>query len=81
MSYPYDVKAPKLPITLSINRDLVSEAHEAGFNLSVVLEQAVAEKLAAAKRERWVRENSDAIAAYNDFVETNGLASGCFSGN
>lgn len=75
MSYAYDRKAPKQAANLSVNRDLLNAAREAGVNLSSVLEEALAEKVAAAKREHWVRENTDAIAAYNHFVEENGVAS------
>jgi antitoxin CcdA len=75
MSYVYDRKAPKQPTNLSINRDLLSAARESGVNLSAVLEEALAEKVAAAKREHWVRENRDAIAAYNEFSDKNGVAS------
>ncbi len=75
MSYVYDRKAPKQATNLSINRDLLHAARDAGVNLSAVLEEALAEKVAAAKREHWVRENSDAIAAYNEFAEENGVAS------
>lgn len=75
MSYVFDRKAPKQATNLSINRDLLNAARETGVNLSAVLEEALAEKVAAAKRERWVRENSDAIAAYNEFVDEKGTAS------
>lgn len=75
MADVYDRKAPKQAANLSVNRDLLNAARESGVNLSAVLEEALAEKVAAAKREYWVRENSGAIAAYNDFVEENGLAS------
>jgi len=75
MADVYDRKAPKQAANLSINRDLLNAARESGVNLSAVLEEALAEKVAAAKREHWVRENSSAIAAYNTFVEENGVAS------
>jgi post-segregation antitoxin (ccd killing protein) len=32
-------------------------------------------KIAAAKREQWKKENADAIAAYNEFVEQYGVYS------
>ena len=57
---------------LNVNRDLLEAAREAGVNLSAILEEALAEKLADAKRELWVRENSDAIADCNDLVEEHG---------
>jgi antitoxin CcdA len=75
MSYVFDRKAPKQATNLSINRDLLNAARESGVNLSAVLEEALAEKVAAAKREQWVRENSDAIAAYNEFIDEEGIAS------
>jgi antitoxin CcdA len=75
MAHFYDRKAPKRAAHLSVNRDLLDAARDAGVNLSEVLEEALAEKVAAAKRELWVRENSDAIADYNDFVEEHGVMS------
>ena len=75
MSHVYDRKAPKLAVDLSLNRDLLDAAREAGINLSELLEEALAEKVAAAKREFWTRENSDAIAEYNGFVEKQGVRS------
>jgi antitoxin CcdA len=75
MSYVFDRTAPKQATNLSINRDLLNAARESGVNLSAVLEEALAEKVAAAKREHWVRENSEAIAAYNEFVDEKGIAS------
>ena len=75
MAYDYDRKAPKQATNLSINRDLLTAARESGINLSAVFEAALAEKVAKAKREKWVKENTGAIAAYNDFVAENGLAS------
>lgn len=75
MARVYDRKAPKQATNLSINRDLLNSAREAGVNLSAVLEEALAEKVAAAKRAQWAKENKDAIAAYNDFLAENGVAS------
>jgi antitoxin CcdA len=75
MIHVYDKKAPKQAVDLNVNRDLLEAAREAGVNLSAILEEALAEKLADAKRELWVRENSDAIADYNDLVEEQGVMS------
>jgi antitoxin CcdA len=71
----YNRKAPKQATNLSVNSDLLSAARECGVNLSAVLEEALAEKVAAAKREHWVKENAEAIAAYNDCVSENGVLS------
>jgi antitoxin CcdA len=75
MAHVYNRKAPKQAANLSVNRELLNAAREAGVNLSAVLEEALAEKVAQAKREHWVRENSDAIAEYNDFVDEHGVMS------
>lgn len=72
---PTHRKAPKQATNLSINRDLLNAAREAGVNLSAALEEALHEKLAAARREKWKRENAEAIAAYNKFVEEHGVFS------
>jgi antitoxin CcdA len=56
----------KQATNLSIRRDLVSAAREAGINLSETLERALVAELEARQKERWLEENRDAIAAYND---------------
>jgi len=71
----YDRKAPKQAANLSINSDLLKAARESGVNLSAVMEEALAYKVAASKREAWLRDNADAIAAYNDFVAEQGVYS------
>jgi len=71
----YDRKAPKQAANLSINSDLLKAARDSGVNLSAVMEEALIYKVAAAKREAWVRENADAIASYNEFVAENGVYS------
>jgi antitoxin CcdA len=71
----YDRKAPKQATNLSINSDLLKAARDSGVNLSAVMEEALIYKVAAAKREAWVRHNADAIASYNEFVTENGVYS------
>ena len=68
-------KAPKQATNLSIDRDLLNEAREAGVNLSAALEEALREKVAAARREKWKRENAEAIAEYNDLLAEHGTFS------
>jgi len=68
-------KAPKQATNLSIDRDLLNEAREAGVNLSAALEEALREKVAAARREKWKRENAEAIAEYNDLLAEHGVFS------
>ena len=75
MSYAYDTQAPKRPTNVSINSDLLAKAKGFDINLSATLEHALAVQLRAEQRAQWLRENADAIQAYNQFVETNGTFS------
>ena len=68
-------KAPKQATNLSIDRELLDAAREAGVNLSAALEEALREKVAVARREKWKRENAEAIAEYNDFIAEHGIFS------
>lgn len=68
-------KAPKQATNLSINRDLLNAARAAGVNLSAALEEALAEKVAAARREQWKQENAEAIGQYNDLIGEHGTFS------
>jgi antitoxin CcdA len=71
----YNRKALKQAANLSINSDLLKAARESGVNLSAVMEDALAYKVAATKREAWLRDNADAIASYNEFVTEHGVYS------
>lgn len=75
MTYAYNTKAPKKPTNVSINSDLLQKAKDLKINLSATLELALAEQLRNEQRAEWLRENADAIRAYNQFVETNGTFS------
>jgi antitoxin CcdA len=68
-------KSPKQATNLSINRDLSNAAREAGINLSAALEEPLQEKVAAARREKWKRENAEPIAEYNSLVAEHGVFS------
>jgi antitoxin CcdA len=72
MQRVYNRKAPKQATNLSVNSDLLKAARDSGINLSAVLEEALAHRVADAKREAWRRENAEAIATYNDFITTQG---------
>lgn len=66
---------PKKATNVSINKELLSEAKALGINLSATLEQALSDEVRRRKRERWVAENADAIAAYNEHIEEHGVFS------
>lgn len=67
----YDFDAPKKATNLSLNSDLLKKARALNINLSATLEQALQDKLKTIEAEKWRKENKNAIAAYNDFVEEN----------
>jgi antitoxin CcdA len=71
----YDPSAPKRATNLSVNSDLLKKAKEFDINLSAALEQTLVEQVRARQRAGWLAENRNAIAAYNDHVETHGLFS------
>ena len=75
MNYAFNPQAPKKPTNVSINSDLLEKARSLNINLSATLELALAEHLKAEQRAQWLRENANAIQAYNQFVETNGTFS------
>lgn len=65
----------KRPTNLTIDAELLDEAKALGVNLSRVLEQGLRERVAQARRERWLEENADAIAEHNERVEARGVFS------
>lgn len=71
----YNPQAAKKAANLSINVDLLSKAREMNINLSATLEQALADTLKQRQRERWLAENKEAMATYNDHVEKHGVFS------
>ena len=75
MNYAFNPQAPKKPTNVSLNSDLLEKARSLNINLSATLEHALAEHLKAEQRAQWLRENANAIQAYNQFVETNGTFS------
>ena len=66
---------PKSATNVSMRRDLLEAARAAKINLSATLEQALAEKLRDAQQRQWREENREAIAAYNQQVEKQGVFS------
>ncbi len=72
MSQTYNTQAPKKPVNVSINSDLLERARGLNINLSATFEQALAEQLRNEQRAQWLRENAEAIKTYNQYVESNG---------
>jgi antitoxin CcdA len=62
----------KKAVNVSVQIELLDAARAEGINLSATLEAALAEQLRIRRRDRWRRENSAAIEAYNRDVDENG---------
>lgn len=69
----YETVSGKRPTNVSLNAALLDEAKSLGINVSRACEQGLAEQIAKARGERWLKENRDAIAASNQYVERRGL--------
>ena len=65
----------KRAVNLSIAARLVDEARSHGINLSATLEHALEDALRRSRRERWIAENTDGIAAYNEQIDEHGAFS------
>ena len=68
----------KRATNVSINQGLLEEARALEINLSATLEKALEAEVRARKREKWLAENRDAIAAYNAHIEEHGVFSPMF---
>lgn len=64
---------PKRPTNVSLSQGLVNEAKALGINLSRACERGLAQEIAEARAAQWLEENRDAIASWNEYVESNGL--------
>lgn len=71
----FEKNAPKKPTNLSINSDLLSKARKNKINLSATLENALEQELRKRERDKWLKENKNAIESLNKLVEENGLFS------
>lgn len=62
----------KKAVNVSIPAELLDAARAEDINLSASLETALAEQLRIRRREKWLVENSGAIAAYNREIDEHG---------
>lgn len=69
----YDKDAPKRPVNLTVNADLLRIAKSAGLNLSQTFVEAVFAKVRTSMEEQWLMENKQALDAYNERIERNGV--------
>jgi antitoxin CcdA len=67
----YNAKAPKRPVNLSLNDDLIAEARNVTNNLSEVVESLLALK-ERARRDGHAKALKEAVATWNAFGEKHG---------
>jgi antitoxin CcdA len=65
--------APREPVSLSLDVDLVAEARRLDLDLSRIAEEALRRHVRDEKVRRWQEENAGAIAWNNEHVEKNGV--------
>jgi antitoxin CcdA len=70
---PHNRHARRQPASLSIDGDLLRQAHDLGIDLAATLEEALAAQIRRRQRESWREENREAIAAYNEAVVRHGV--------
>ena len=61
------------PVNVSLDTGVVAAAREAGVNLSQVSEEALRRAVKAEQERRWKEEHREQIAAYNRWIEENGI--------
>lgn len=65
--------ASRRAANVSLNAQAIADARELGINISKACEQGLVAEISKARAERWKRENAEAIASSNEWVEKHGL--------
>lgn len=69
----YDLDAPKKPVNLTANTDLIQMAKKLGINLSSTFEKALADEIRMALEAQWREQSKEGIEAYNRRIEQHGV--------
>ena len=69
---------PRKATNVTLPEPVLKEARELGVSLSQACERGLAASVAEARAQRWLRENRDAMEAWNEYVEEHGLPLGEF---
>lgn len=59
--------------SLTLDRDLLDQARELGVNISRAAEAGLLAAVKAECARRWKEDNAEAVAAYNKWIEENGV--------
>lgn len=65
----------KRSVNLSVNSGLIQEAKSLDINLSREFESHLETLVKQRRQEKWLAENRDALDAYNEHVERDGVFS------
>jgi antitoxin CcdA len=65
--------APKKPVNLSLNAEVLAMARELDMNVSRTVDALLAQEVKRQYWARWQAQNQDAIASYNARIEQEGL--------
>lgn len=65
--------ADRRSTSLTLDRDLLDEAKALGVNVSRAAEAGVLAAVKAERARRWKVDNAEAVAAYNTWIEENGI--------
>ncbi len=63
----------KKATNVSIRSDLLAEVRELKINISQEIEKHLSDVVRKLRAEQWLKENREAIAAYNRHIERDGL--------
>jgi antitoxin CcdA len=63
----------KKPTNLSIRSDLLEQARALEINLSSEFEKHLVEVIRQRRGEQWLKDNREAIEAYNRHIERDGI--------
>lgn len=74
MRAAYDVMAPKRPVNLSLNQDLIAQARDVTGNLSELVESLLADFVSKerARRDAHAKALQEAVHTWNAFGEQHG---------
>lgn len=65
--------ADRRSTSLTLDRDLLDEAKALGVNISRAAEAGLMAAVKAERARRWKVDNAEAVAAYNKWIEENGI--------
>ena len=75
MRMGFDGDAPKRPINLTLNEDLIAKARALGINISAAAEAGVAQVVVEAERRRIEAQAEAAMRAWNEYDARHGSVS------